>query len=234
MPGTCSSTRSSALFGTNSKLSMASPNIASRWRSNFIAASARLHPDPGDRALAHRRHQLEARRGDDAERPFGADQQLAQIVAAIVLLERGQPLEQAAVGQHRFEPKDERPHGPEAQHLGAAGIGRDQAADRRRAARAQGEREAAPLGERAAPGGRRGSPRPRRPRRRRRRRGCGSGSAAASRPGATRPTRPASPRRPSRCCRPAAPAARRPRRRRGRSPPPRRLSPATSRAAAAP
>ena len=63
----------------------------------------RIDARPGDRALADRRHQLQARRGDDAERPLGADQQLLEIVAAIVLLERGEPVEQAAVGQHRLD-----------------------------------------------------------------------------------------------------------------------------------
>ena len=47
------------------------------------------------------------------------------------------------VGQHRLDPRDQRAHRPEAQHLRAAGIGRDQPADGAASARAQGQRESA-------------------------------------------------------------------------------------------
>ena len=165
MPGTCASTRSSALFGTSSKLSTASPSAASRWRSSASAAVGRVEPDPGDGARADRRDQPQARRGDDAERAFGADQQLLEVVAAIVLLERASaPRTALPSGSTASMPEHQRAHRAEAQHLGAAGIGRDQAADRRRALGAERQREAPPG--RAAPprAGRRGSRRPRRPR----------------------------------------------------------------------
>ena len=47
-----------------------------------------------------------------------------------------------AVGKHRLHPRHQRAHRPEAQHLGAAGIGRGEAADGRAPARAQGQRKA--------------------------------------------------------------------------------------------
>ncbi len=74
--------------------------------------------------------------------PFGADQQLVEAVAAIVLLEPGQAVVDRAVGKHGLDPGDERAHRPELQHLGAAGVGRGQAADGAAAARAEGQRKA--------------------------------------------------------------------------------------------
>ncbi len=51
---------------------------------------------------------LEPGRGDDPKRPFGADQQLVEAVAAIVLLEARQAVMDRAVGQHRLDPVDQR------------------------------------------------------------------------------------------------------------------------------
>ena len=98
--------------------------------------------EPGDRARDDRRDQLEPRGGDDAERAFGADQQLVEAGAAIVLLEPGQAVVDRAVGQHRLDPLDQRAHRPEAKHLRAAGVGRDQPADGRAALGAERQREA--------------------------------------------------------------------------------------------
>ena len=98
--------------------------------------------DPCDRAIVDRRHQPQRDRGDDAERAFRADQQLFQIIAAIVLLERGEAAVERAIGQHRLDASDQRPHGPEPQHLRAAGIGRGETADRRRPPGTERQREA--------------------------------------------------------------------------------------------
>ena len=119
----------------------------------------------------------------------------------------------AAVGKHRLDPGDQRAHRPEAQHLGAAGIGRDQPADRRAALGAERQREAPACVARAASWrSARITPA-----------SATARSAAidradpvhpAQRQDQRRPVRGrASRRRPSRCCRPAAPAARRARRR---------------------
>jgi hypothetical protein len=97
--------------------------------------------EPGDGAAADRRYQPQRCGGDNAQRPFRTDQQLVEIVAAIVFLEARKPVVDGAVGQHRFHALHQRAHGPEAQHLGAAGVGGDEAADGAAAARAQGQRE---------------------------------------------------------------------------------------------
>jgi hypothetical protein len=96
-------------------------------------------------ARMHGRKQLQACRRDDPERALGADQQLVEAVAAIVLLEAAQSVMDASVGQDRFEAVHKAAHRPEAQHLGAAGIGRNEPADRRAALGAERQREAKPL-----------------------------------------------------------------------------------------
>ena len=109
----------------------------------------RLHravgPGPGHRPACDRRHQPKRNGSDHAQRPFGADQQLVEAVAAIVLLQARQAVMDGAVGKHRFDPGDERAHRPEAKHLGAAGIGRGEPADGAAAARTERQREAQPL-----------------------------------------------------------------------------------------
>ena len=47
----------------------------------------------------------EDRGGDDAERALGADEELLQVVAGVVLAQRPQPVPDAAVGQHHLEPE---------------------------------------------------------------------------------------------------------------------------------
>ncbi len=103
-------------------------------------------PGPGDGAGGDGRDQPQRDGGDDPERPFGADQQLVEAVAAIVLLEPGQAIVDRAVGKHCFDPGDQRAHGAEFQHLGAAGVGRGEPADGAAAARAERQRKAHPGG----------------------------------------------------------------------------------------
>ena len=107
VPGMCLSTSSSESCGTSSKPSTLSVR-ASRKRSRSSACAGAVDPGPGDRARRDRRHQPQRDRGDHAERAFGADQQLVEAVAAIVLLERRQAVVDRAVGQHRLDPRDQR------------------------------------------------------------------------------------------------------------------------------
>ncbi len=104
--------------------------------------------DKGRRLAFRGRHQLQHRRGDDAERAFRADEQVAQIVAGIVLPERPQAVPDAAIGEHHFEPEHEAARIAIGEHLQPAGIGREIAADLRRAFRgdAQGEQPPGLLG----------------------------------------------------------------------------------------
>ena len=69
------------------------------------------------------------RRGDDAERAFGADEQVLQVVAGIVLLQLVEIVQHAAVGQHHFEAERMRARDAVGDRRGAAGIGREIAAD---------------------------------------------------------------------------------------------------------
>ena len=81
------STSSSESCGTISKPSTLSVRASSK-RSRSSAPAGLGDPDPGHRARRDRRDQPQRDGGDDAERAFGADQQLVEAVAAIVLLER--------------------------------------------------------------------------------------------------------------------------------------------------
>ena len=52
---------------------------------------------------ARRRKELHHGRGDDAERAFGADEELLQVVARVVLAQAAQRREHAAVGEHGLD-----------------------------------------------------------------------------------------------------------------------------------
>ena len=101
-----------------------------------------LDAGPGDGAAGDVGHQAKRHGGDHSERPLGADQQLVEAVAAIVFLQARKAVVDRAVGKHGFEAGDERAHRPELQHLGAAGVGRGEAADGAAPARAERQREA--------------------------------------------------------------------------------------------
>src|SRR3546814_8091312 len=56
-------------------------------------------PRPADRARGDRGREPKRGGSDDPQRSLGADQQLGQVVTAIVLLEHGKPVIDRAVGQ---------------------------------------------------------------------------------------------------------------------------------------
>ena len=89
----------------------------------------RRHADEGGLDRARARQQPQHRRRDDAERAFGADEQVFQIVAGIVLLQLVEIVEHAAVGQHHFEAEHELARDAIGERAGAARIGRKIAAD---------------------------------------------------------------------------------------------------------
>ncbi len=66
----------------------------------------------------------------DTQRALGADEELLEIVAGVVLAQPAQTVPDAAVGQHDFDAEHELARVAEAQHRGASGIGREIAADR--------------------------------------------------------------------------------------------------------
>ena len=102
VPGMCLSTSSSESCGTSSKPSTLLVR-ASRKRSSVERARRAFDAGPGDRARGDRRDQPQRDGGDHAERPLGADQQLVEAVAAIVLLEARQAVVDATVGQHGLD-----------------------------------------------------------------------------------------------------------------------------------
>ena len=101
------------------------------------------HGEPGGGDVLGRRPQLQHRLGDDAERALGAHEQVLEVVAGVVLLERAQAVPDVAVGQHDLEAHHQVARVAVAQHLHAAGVGREIAADLARALRAEAEREEA-------------------------------------------------------------------------------------------
>src|SRR5687768_348291 len=78
---------------------------------------------------------------DNAQRSFGADEQIAQIVTGIVLAQSAQPFHDLAVGQYDFKAQDEISSHAVTQNGSAAGIGRKIAAQLTSAFRAQAQRE---------------------------------------------------------------------------------------------
>ena len=66
---------------------------------------------------------------DDAECAFCADEQMFHVVAGVVFPETTQAVPDFTVGEYNFEAEDERAGVPIAQHLGAAGVGGNVAAD---------------------------------------------------------------------------------------------------------
>ncbi len=100
-PGTCASTAASdsAAGSRNSPAPRSPPGTGAAAPAPLRIARRR----PGGRARGGQRHQPQRRCGDDPQRPFRADQQLRQVVAAIVLLQRRKAIMHAAVRQHRLD-----------------------------------------------------------------------------------------------------------------------------------
>ena len=107
----------------------------------------RLERRQGRQRGEHRRRprlQLHRRRGDDAERAFAADHQVAQVVAGVVLAQPREAVPDLAGGRHHLEAEALLAGVAVAQHLGAAGVGGEVAADGAAAlgAEAEGEQQA--------------------------------------------------------------------------------------------
>lgn len=80
---------------------------------------------------------------DDAERAFRADEQIAQVVAGVVLAQSAQAVPDLALRRHDLEAETELARVAVAQHRGAARVRRQVAADRAAAFRREAEREQA-------------------------------------------------------------------------------------------
>ena len=101
----------------------------------------RGHADKGGLHRARTRKQLEHRRGDDAERAFSADEDVPQVVAGVVLFQLLQQRQDAPIGQHHFQPEHQVARDAVSQRAGAAGIGREVAADGAASLGAERQRE---------------------------------------------------------------------------------------------
>ena len=97
----------------------------------------RRHADKSGLDRARPRHQPQHRRGDDAQRSFGADEQVLQIVTGIVLLQLVEVVKDATVGQHDFDAKRVRACDAVSERSDAARVGGEIAADRAGAFRGQ-------------------------------------------------------------------------------------------------
>ena len=101
----------------------------------------RGQPDEADGLREGPGEQLQGRRGDDAERPLRADEEVLEVVARIVLAQGLEPVPDPPVGEHDFEPEHEVAGIAVGEHGEPPGIGGQPAADPRRALRRPGERE---------------------------------------------------------------------------------------------
>ena len=79
--------------------------------------------------------------GDDRERAFAADDEVAQVVAGVVLAQAAEAVPDAAVGRDRLDAEAELARVAVAQDLRAAGVRREVAADRAAALGGEAERE---------------------------------------------------------------------------------------------
>ena len=106
----------------------------------------RGHGDPRGRHILRLGPELQHRPGDDAERALGAQVEIAQVVAGVVLLERTQAVPDLARGRHDLEAEHEMAGVAVVQHLHAAGVGREVAADGAASLGGKAERKQAVVG----------------------------------------------------------------------------------------
>ena len=105
------------------------PRLLAALREQLDRGGRPRERDPCRRAGAGLRIEPQHRGGDDAERAFGAEEQLLQVVAGVVLAQPAQAVPDAAVGQHHLETEHLLARGAVAQDVDAAGVGREVAAD---------------------------------------------------------------------------------------------------------
>ena len=105
--------------------------------SSFSACAGDVNPIKAVSSARGLGNSFSASRGDDAERAFGADEEIAQVVAGIVFFQLRQAVENTPVGQHHFQPERHLARHAIGERGGAAGIGGEIAADGAASFRAQ-------------------------------------------------------------------------------------------------
>ena len=96
---------------------------------------------PGGQPCSRQGVELERGGGDDAQRAFAADVEVAQVIAGVVFAQARQAVPDLAGGGHHFEAKAEIACIAVAQHLRAAGVGGQVAAQGAAALCGQTERK---------------------------------------------------------------------------------------------
>ncbi len=99
------------------------------------------HRDERGLDRAWLREQLQACGGDDPERAFRADEEVAQVIPRVVLAQARQAVDDATVGQHDLEAQHQIARHAVAHGREPAGIGREIAADLATAFRAERQRK---------------------------------------------------------------------------------------------
>ena len=99
------------------------------------------HGGKGGELGGRLREQLHGGCGDDAQRAFAADEQVAQVVAGVVLAQALEAVPDLALGRHHFQAQAQIAGIAIAHHLRAAGVGAQIAADRATAFGGQRQRE---------------------------------------------------------------------------------------------
>ena len=99
------------------------------YREQLQRCRGRFHADKRCFHSVRLRKQFQGRRGDDTERTLGADEEVAEIVTGVVFLELRERIQNAAVGEHHFQPKRHLARHPIGERGGAAGVGGEIAAD---------------------------------------------------------------------------------------------------------
>ena len=100
----------------------------------------------GHRARQGARVELQHRRRDESQGALGAEEEVLEVVARIVLAQALEPVPDPAVGQHHLEPEDEVAGIAVGEHRRAARVGGEVATDAARALGGQREREQHPGG----------------------------------------------------------------------------------------
>ncbi len=112
---------------TSNAVSCAPKPARARRSSSRIRRNRRARKCRCKRCAA--REQLEHHAGDDSERAFRADEELAQVVAGVVLDHLAKRVDDRAVGEHGFDSQHQIARHTETQHPIAARVGRDVTAD---------------------------------------------------------------------------------------------------------
>ena len=119
------------------------PSEARASRKNARACDGIGQADESGRPRARVRKQFQRRRGDDPERALGADEEVLQVVAGIVLAQFGERFDDPPVGEHDLEPGREIAGIAVGEHRDAARVGREVAADRAGSLRGERQRKQA-------------------------------------------------------------------------------------------